>query len=188
MALRAATLHRYTPTVFVFLNGPFGVGKSTTARILATLLPRAGHYNPEHIGAALRLAHGPFYRAGDYQDLATWRRLVPLVARLYLLRYPTVIMPITVWRRDYLAALLAGLRRADRDLRVFQLAAPEDELRRRVLSRPDARNGRDWWWSHLESGLAMASDAAFGEVIDTAGRSPLQVASTIAARLRERGT
>jgi len=35
-----------------------------------------------------------------------------------------------------------------------------------------------------ESGLAMARDPAFGETVYTAGLSPLQVASTIAARIR----
>lgn len=170
--------------MIVFLNGPFGVGKSTTARILATLLPGAVHYNPEHVGAALRMPCGPFHRAEDYQDLAAWRRIVPVGARLYRLRHRTVIMPMAVWRRDYLDELLARLRRVDQDLHLFQLTAPEDELCRRVLGRPDARNGHDWWWSHLESGLAMANDAAFGEVVDTAGLSPLQVASAIAARVR----
>jgi hypothetical protein len=170
--------------MIVFLNGPFGVGKTTTGRILATLLPHAVHYNPEHIGAALRFAHGPFYGAEDYQDLAIWRRLVPVGARLYRLRYRTLVMPMTVWRRDYLDELVDGLRGADEDLRLFQLTAPADEIRARVLGRPDARGSHAWWWSHLESGLAMANDTAFGEPIDTAGLSPLQVASAIAARVR----
>lgn len=77
--------------MIVFLNGPFGVGKSTTARILATLLPDAVHYNPEHIGVGLRMALGPFYRAEDYQDLAAWRRLVPVGARLCRLRHRNVV-------------------------------------------------------------------------------------------------
>lgn len=170
--------------MIVFLNGPFGVGKSTTARILATLLPGAVHYNPEHIGAGLRMALGPLYSVEDYQDLAAWRRLVPVGARLYRLRNRTVVMPMTVWRRDYLDELVARLRRVDGDLRLFQLTAPADEIRARVLGRPDARGNHDWWWSHLESGLAMANDTAFGELVDTAGQSPLQVASAIAARVR----
>ncbi|MCC7089826.1 MAG: ATP-binding protein [Chloroflexi bacterium] len=170
--------------MIVFLNGPFGVGKSTTARILATLLPQAVHYNPEHIGAGLRMAFGPLYRVTDYQDVAAWRRLVPVGARLCRLRYRTVVMPMTVWRRDYLDELVERLQCVDDDLRLFQLTAPADEVRRRVLGRADAREGHDWWWSHLESGLAMARDPAFGETVDTAGLSPLQVASTIAARIR----
>ncbi|MCL4243357.1 MAG: AAA family ATPase [Dehalococcoidia bacterium] len=170
--------------MIVFLNGPFGVGKSTTARILATLLPDAVHYNPEHIGVGLRMALGPFYRAEDYQDLAAWRRLVPVGARLCRLRHRNVVMPMTVWRRDYLDELVAGLRRVDRDLRLFQLTASADEIRGRVLGRPDARGSHDWWWDHLESGLAMANDPAFGDLVDTAGLSPLRVASTVAARVR----
>ncbi len=112
------------------------------------------------------------------------RWLVPLGARLYRLRYRTVVMPMTVWRRDYLDELVEGLRRVDDDLRLFQLTAPAEEIRGRVLGRPDARGNHDWWWAHLESGLAMANDPAFGEPVNTAGRSPLQVASTAAARVR----
>jgi len=102
--------------MIVFLNGPFGVGKSTTARILATLLPQAVHYNPEHIGAGLRMAFGPLYRVTDYQDVAAWRRLVPVGARLCRLRYRTVVMPMTVWRRDYLDELVERLQCVDDDL------------------------------------------------------------------------
>jgi chloramphenicol 3-O-phosphotransferase len=171
--------------VIVFINGPFGVGKSTTARILATILPGAAHYNPEHIGAGLRLAMGPFYRAADYQDLAAWRRLTPVGARLYGLRHETVVMPMTVWRKDYLEELVAGLHRVDPDVRTFQLTAPREDLERRVLRRADVRRGHGWWWAHLESGLAMAHDPAFGETVDTAGRAPLQVASEIAGRIRQ---
>lgn len=174
--------------MIVFINGPFGVGKSTTARILTTLLPRAVLYNPEQIGAGLRLAMGPFYRASDYQDLALWRMLVPAGARIEPSRGRTVVMPQTIWRRDYLDEIMGGLRRVDPDLRLFQLAAPEDELRRRVLQRGDVRNGHGWWWAHLESGMAMANDPAFGDVVEAGGRSPLGVASEIASRLRRRGT
>jgi len=171
--------------VIVFINGPFGVGKSTTARILATILPRAAHYNPEHIGAGLRLTMGPLYRADDYQDLAAWRRLVPVGARLYRLRHETVVMPMTVWRKDYLEELLASLQHVEPEVRRFQLTAPREDLERRVLRRSDAHGGHEWWWAHLESGLAMADDPDFGEAVDTGGRAPLQVASEIAARIRQ---
>jgi len=76
--------------MIVFLNGPFGVGKSTTARILTTLLPHAVHYNPEHIGAGLRTALGPPNGRRTTRTCRV-RWLVPLGARLYRFRYRTVV-------------------------------------------------------------------------------------------------
>ena len=45
-----------TPMV-VFINGSFGIGKTTVARLLAAQLPNSSVFDPEHIGVVLsRLA------------------------------------------------------------------------------------------------------------------------------------
>jgi hypothetical protein len=40
--------------VIIWLNGPFGIGKSTTAQALRRRLPQAVLFDPEPFGAALR--------------------------------------------------------------------------------------------------------------------------------------
>ena len=36
--------------MIILINGPFGIGKTTTARLLVRRLPGAVVYNPEHTG------------------------------------------------------------------------------------------------------------------------------------------
>ena len=167
--------------MIVLLNGPFGVGKSTTARLLAARLPGAVVYDPEWIGFVLRRL--PLYRAADYQDLRLWRRLAvwgAWLARRALRRH--LIVPLAVLRRDAIAELTAGFRRADPDARCLRLAASAETLRDRILTSGD-RVARRWRLAHMAAGLA-AADPAFGLEISTEGRTPAEVAEAIARLLR----
>jgi hypothetical protein len=171
--------------MIVFLNGPFGIGKTTTARLLVVRLPGARLYNPERVGTVVRAVVRPFRAVPDYQNLAAWRWLVPQGARLVRLgaRGPLVV-PMTVWRRDYFQQLTDGLRRVDPDLRCVQLTASEETLRGRILARPETQGGHGWSLSHLPTGLAMARDPAFGAPVRTDGRSPAEVADAVLALCR----
>jgi hypothetical protein len=47
----------------------------------------------------------------DFQDLQAWRAAVPALVRV--LRQSdaaTLVMPMTVWRRDYFTEIMTGLR------------------------------------------------------------------------------
>ena len=55
--------------VIIWLNGPFGIGKSTTAQALLRRLPQAVLFDPEPFGAALRSTVANIETAADFQDL-----------------------------------------------------------------------------------------------------------------------
>jgi hypothetical protein len=95
----------------------------------------------------------------------------------------TLVMPMTVWRRDYFAAFKAGLREVDPELQCFRLTAAEEVLRARILGRPTDDGPHDWCLAHLPAGLALMRDEAFGEAVATDGRTPEEVAEAILARL-----
>jgi hypothetical protein len=141
-------------------------------------------YDPELVGAALRRIVGSPDPADDYQDLPLWFPLVAETARLLRLTYrPTLVVPMTVWRRDRADALAEGLRRADPTVHCFRLTAPPDVLRARIAARPEGPDTRRWCLRHLDAGLALMADPAFGDEIATAGRTPDEVADDIATRL-----
>jgi hypothetical protein len=60
------------PTLALWLNGPFGVGKTTVAEILVERWPGARLIDPERIGFVIQRT---FWRSRDYQDVAQWRDL-----------------------------------------------------------------------------------------------------------------
>jgi hypothetical protein len=64
--------------MFISINGAFGIGKSTVARELRSLLPQSAIFDPEWVGLALQRMPGP--RISDFQDLASWRRLTVIGA------------------------------------------------------------------------------------------------------------
>jgi hypothetical protein len=170
--------------MIVLINGPFGIGKTTTAEELVRLQPNAIHFDPELIGAFLRRLLGPLAAEEDYQDLPPWRSLfVALAGEVGATYGRDLIVPMCLWRRDYFAAITDGLRGQDPDLACFRLVASREEVTRRILGRPDAEGSHEWCLSHLDEGLAAANDPAFGIGIDTDGRTPRQVAEQIARHL-----
>ena len=63
--------------MIVMINGSFGVGKTTTAKLLRNVLPGSAIYDPEWAGSALmRLPKWINLRGSgtnDFQDIDVWR-------------------------------------------------------------------------------------------------------------------
>jgi hypothetical protein len=74
--------------MIVWINGPFGVGKSTMAELLVERWPQATVFDPEHLGFLLRARQPPDVVVGDFQDLSVWRRLVRETAAGLLRDFP----------------------------------------------------------------------------------------------------
>ena len=64
--------------MIIWLNGTFGAGKSTTARGLVPLVPGSRLFDPELVGYVL-MEYLSDHEFSDFQDLAPWRTLVPIV-------------------------------------------------------------------------------------------------------------
>src|SRR5262245_5312498 len=106
--------------MIIFINGAFGVGKTTVANLLVQRLPNALLYDPEEVGFMLRAILKPVVWTGDFQDYPMWRALVPEVGRMLAEQYGrTLIVPMTIWRAEYFTEVTAGLKAADSDFRHF---------------------------------------------------------------------
>jgi hypothetical protein len=128
--------------MILFINGPFGVGKTTVARLLVQKLPRTILYDPEIIGGVLHRVLGPLTKVEDYQDYTLWRRLVVGGARLSRrVSGRTMVIPMTVRRRDAFDPLVEGLRRVDPNL-WWSWAASPPYRRIRKLTRGAPRISR----------------------------------------------
>ncbi|MGH3774455.1 MAG: hypothetical protein ACRDRR_01770 [Pseudonocardiaceae bacterium] len=60
--------------MIIWVNGPFGAGKTTLVEELSKRLDTAMTVDPELLGSVLRTMVPPA-PTGDFQDLPIWRRL-----------------------------------------------------------------------------------------------------------------
>jgi hypothetical protein len=175
---RAGTL----VVVLVWINGPFGVGKTASAWDLQRRLPGSVICDPEHLGYGLHRMLPPALRT-NFQDLPAWRsgvhEILDLVARSH---DGPVIVPMTVTDQDYFAQIVGRLRADGHDVRHFALLADRATLLRRINRRSLGRGqSRDpWAVGRLDDGLARLSEPVFARQIYTDQLTVPQVADTIA--------
>ncbi|MDX2394061.1 AAA family ATPase [Streptomyces sp. NPDC054904] len=120
--------------MIVWLNGPFGAGKSTLAAGLNTALSGSVIADPEDIGALLRQSMAGHHRQQrDYQDYPAWRHLtVRLVAELHQLTTGPVIIPMTILNEQYARKLHTPLSQLGTDVHHLVLHADRAPLTTRT--------------------------------------------------------
>jgi len=123
--------------MLIWINGPFGGGKTQTAFELQRRFPGAVVCDPEHVGFGLHKMTPPALR-GDFQDLAAWRAGVVEVLDLALRGHPgPVLAPMTLTDPAYAAEILDTLRGRGHEVHHVALLADRavvlERLRRRGL-------------------------------------------------------
>ncbi|MCQ9132047.1 MULTISPECIES: AAA family ATPase [Streptomyces] len=121
--------------MLLWINGPFGGGKTQTAHEIRRRLPGSVVCDPEHAGFGLRRMLPPDLR-GDFQDLAAWRQGVVEVLDLALGAHEgVVIAPMTVTDPRYFDETVGRLRELGHDVRHFTLLAERETVLRRLRER-----------------------------------------------------
>ncbi|QKW07262.1 ATP-binding protein [Streptomyces sp. NA04227] len=121
--------------MIVWINGPFGGGKTQTAYELRRRLPGSVVCDPEHLGFGLHRMLPPALR-GDFQDLPVWRQGVSDMLDLAARNHPgTVLVPMTVTEPVYFAETVGRLRELGHDVRHFSLLATRETVLRRLRER-----------------------------------------------------
>src|SRR5688572_5396402 len=166
--------------VILLLNGAFGIGKTTVARLLVPRLPRAVLFDPEIIGIALqRMARLTGRSVGDFQDLPAWRRLTVAGLRAARMLYPNIVVPMAFSNVAYLEEIRRGAGRFEPDVFHFCLVAPVDVVHERQRAR--RTNSRDAAWQHrraAECCLAHQGEE-FATHVVTVEREPADIAEEI---------
>ncbi|MEL3944814.1 MULTISPECIES: AAA family ATPase [Streptomyces] len=121
--------------MLLWLNGPFGGGKTQTAFEIQRRLPGSVVCDPEYVGFGLHRMMPPGLR-GDFQDLPVWRQAVCDVLDLALAKHEgTVIVPMTVVEPAYFQETVGRLRERGHDVRHFALLADRRTVLKRLRER-----------------------------------------------------
>ncbi|MBY0546926.1 MAG: ATP-binding protein [Candidatus Obscuribacterales bacterium] len=175
--------------MIVFINGPFGVGKTTTARLLVEKLPRATFFDPEIVGVWLSRLFGKMKPVADFQEYNLWPFLTVEIA--LFLAGPlgrTVVIPMTVTDSVRWSYIRTRLQARAHALHLFRLVCSEETLRSRIAGRPESEGNHSWCLDHVESGLLLMQDPWFGESVITEGQTPPEVANLILGKLASAAT
>lgn len=123
----------------IWLNGPFGGGKTQTAYELSRRMPGSVVCDPEHPGFGLRRMLPPTLR-GDFQDLSAWRAGVVEVLDLTLRAgIGPVIAPMTVIEPKYFEETVGRLRNLGHEVHHFSLLARRETVLKRLRERAFGR-------------------------------------------------
>jgi AAA domain len=169
--------------MLLWINGPFGGGKTATAFELNRRLPGSVVCDPEHVGFGMRRML-PLPLRNDFQDLPPWRESVRELLRHTLRGYPgTVIVPMTLTHAGYFAEIIGALRADGADVRHFALVAEPSTILRRIRKRGwlFGLNHDRWAVDRLDHSLARLHRPEFAQHVQTDDRSVADVADAIAA-------
>lgn len=168
--------------MMIWINGPFGVGKTTAGKSVVAAQPAFRLFDPEAVG--YMLMHSMKDQTfDDFQDLPAWRALVPAAA--FEIRRHTgqhLVAVQTVLRQDYWAELKASFLGLDDLVVHIVLDADEATLRNRIENDRVELSGKQWRMDNLEKYAAarhwMTNEADL--VIDTSRLTTEDVVSRIA--------
>ncbi len=175
-------------TDIIWLNGPFGAGKTTTSTVLARRLGGTV-VDPEAVGYLLRPVLAGPRPVRDFQDWPAWRALVP--AFLHAVHTDLggpLIVPQTVIVEPYWVDIDTALR--DRGLSVLAVTLDVEprEHERRIRTDRKERRARQWRRERAaDFRAALPWLAQRTVVIDTSAMTVDEVASRVVERVHSSG-
>src|SRR5262245_55127832 len=177
--------------MIVLINGSFGVGKTTIAKLLRNSLPGSAIYDPEWVGFVLRRLPKWIKLKGagseDYQDIVLWRRSAVAGVRLFrLFASGPIIVPMAFSRRDYFDEIITGIERLDSEVRVLCVQADLGNVKKGLVERGAKIEGPGAGWiaRRIIECVEAHHDSHFGEPVDTEGRAASEVTEEIIKKLQ----
>jgi hypothetical protein len=166
--------------MIIFINGAFGVGKTTTAELLVSRIPHSLLFDAEEIGYFLRTIVGSIETFDDFQDLPLWRTLTITTTKMLRETYHrTLIMPMTIWYEPYFDEIMADLRQFEPELIHFCLTARKETLQKRLQYRPHSPEAFAWCCERIDRCVTAFQSPKFAIQIETDEKTPEEIVEEI---------
>lgn len=161
--------------MIIWINGSFGVGKTTVAEKLKEKIDKSIIYDPEKIG--MFLSNTLPTKEYDFQDYKLWRTInYEMLKNLYT-EFEVIIVPMTITNLQYYDEIIGRLERDGITIKHFILIASKEN----IISRLNARgNSTEWAYMQVDRCDRAFKDNCFGgQKIDTNNKSVDDVCNNI---------
>lgn len=164
-----------------WINGAYGVGKTTVAVQLKGLLRNAHIFDPELVGNGIRDNYPEALFRDTFEQYPLWLELnYKLLKDLSEKHDGDIIAPMTLLREESYEAIIKKLVDSRIDVRYIWLDADAETLRYRMVDlgreKPDS-----WCVAHIPACLDAQAVDRHAIHVDTIGKTPDEIAAEIAA-------
>lgn len=174
--------------MIIMINGTFGVGKTTIAKKLLSVIENSMLYDPEQIGFMLRNMVSDeikksHEKTDNFQDLELWTELTVQVAKSLTSKYnKNLIVPMAIYNKDYFKYIATGFKNFDVSVYHFCLQAEEGIIYERLRARGEAEG--NWCFQQTQNCVEAFKDPIFKVHIQTDSLSPDEIVKQIAQAVR----
>lgn len=167
--------------MIVWINGCFGVGKTTIAGILKEKIDNSIIYDPEKVGTFL--FNTLPVKEDDFQDYELWRKINYKLLKNLNTEFKVIIVPMTITNIQYYDEIIGRLERDGVNIKHFILIANKEN----IISRLNARgNSTEWAYRQVDRCItAFQEDYINGSRIDTNNKSIDEVCNCISELVKE---
>ena len=161
--------------MIIWINGSFGVGKTTVAESLKEKIDKSIIYDPEKVG--MFLSNTLPTKENDFQDYKLWRTINYEMLKNIYTEYEVIIVPMTITNLQYYDEIVGRLERDGINIKHFILIASKEN----IISRLNARgNSTEWAYMQVDRcDKAFKDDYLKGQKIDTNNKNVDEVCNNL---------
>lgn len=145
--------------MIIWINGSFGVGKTSTAKVLNEELDKSIIYDPEEIGGFLSNMFN--HEKDDFQDYELWRILNSDILKYLCSIHEVVIVPMTITNNEYYDEIVNSLELSGIKINHFILCASKENIINRLDSR---ENSTEWAYNQVDKCINAFESNKFNSV------------------------
>lgn len=166
----------------LWLNGPYGVGKSTLADELHGLLTQSIVFDAEQVGNAIRDNLPESFFRETFEEYPLWlETCLQLFIEISGGYNGVIIVPMTLKRPESMK-IFDRLKAAGVDALHIMLRARAEEILRRIVERGE---DEDCWCARQIQPVLMAQKDIRCDMILDAGKSPVELAREIICAMKK---
>ena len=145
--------------MIIWINGSFGVGKTSTAKVLNEELDKSIIYDPEEIGGFLSNMFN--HEKDDFQDYELWRILNSDILKYLCSIHEVVIVPMTITNNKYYDEIVNSLELSGIKINHFILCASKENIINRLDSR---ESSTEWAYNQVDKCINAFESNKFNSV------------------------